>query len=254
MNIFEHKNETSDLAMTTSDSFTLTPEATELLKKVPSRTVTDVLIQHFFSEANWIYEMIYPATFIERYNEWWSGTCQSVEYLEFAALLLRLCSYSAQFLPSQNYTADTILGKSLSTIREQCDALAISLSKLSVMEEGPSSITRIHELFFRACYLKNEGDMKGSWSVLSKAIRDAHELGLHLDLEKGDVMASNEYELEMGKRTYWNLWLWDKYVPVLPLQLALFPYAVIMVMLKKAEAKLRSGREPLKAGNKGADM
>ena len=210
MNILED-DEKSDVATARSNNFTLTPEVTELLTRIPSRTVTDILIQHFFSEANWIYEMVYPTTFIERYNQWWSGTCQSVEDLEFAALLLRLCSYSAQFLPSQNYTADTILGNSLATIRQQCDATAVSLSRSSMMAEAAPSITRIHELFFRACYLKNEGDMKESWNILSKAIRDAHELGLHLDLQKGIGRTTSEYELEVGKRTYWNLWLWDKY-------------------------------------------
>lgn len=211
MNILEDEDENPDLTTICTKSFTLTAEVTELLKRVPSRTVTDILIQHFFSDANWIYEMVYPTTFIERYNAWWSGTCQSVDDLEFAALLLRLCSYSAQFLPSQNYTADTILGISLSTIREDCNATAIALSRSSMIADGPSSLTRIHELFYRACYLKNEGEMKESWNILSKAIRDAHELGLHLDLEKGNGRITSEYELEMGKRTYWNLWLWDKY-------------------------------------------
>ena len=213
MNIIEDEDWSPGLTVSRTNSFTLTAEVTELLKRVPSRTVTDILIQHFFSDANWIYEMVYPTTFIERYNSWWSGSCQSVDDLEFAALLLRLCSYSAQFLPSQNYTADTILGISLSTIREDCNTTAIALSRSSMIVERPSSITRIHELFYRACYLKNEGEMKESWNILSKAIRDAHELGLHLDLQKGNGRLTSEYELEMGKRTYWNLWLWDKYEP-----------------------------------------
>ena len=187
-------------------------EVKALLKKVPDRVVTDILIQHFLSEANWIYEMVYAATFLERYNLWWSQPCQSVDDLEFAVLLLRLCSYSAQFLPSQSYTADTILGKSLYTIREQCDASAIALSQLPILKKAPPSITRIHQLFFRACYLKNEGEMKDSWDVLSEAIREAHEMGLHLDLSISSGRTTSEYELEMSRRTYWNLWLWDKYV------------------------------------------
>lgn len=129
---------------------------------MPPRPVTDVLIQHFFTEANWIYEMVYPTTFTERYNEWWAGPCQSVDDIEFATLLLRLRSYTAQFLPSQNYTADTILGNSLSALREQCNATAISINRVPIMEEGLPSVTRIHEHFFHACYLKNEGAMKES--------------------------------------------------------------------------------------------
>lgn len=189
----------------------MTPDVTELLQKMPHRTVTDILIQHFFTEANWIYEMVDPITFLERYNAWWSHPCRSVEDVEFAALLLRLCSYTAQFLPSANYTADTILGNSLCTIRRECDATANSLSSSNLVKATSTSIVRIHQLFFRACYLKNEGDMKGSWDVLSEAIREAQELGLHLDLQKGQGKFTSEYNVELGKRTYWNLWLWDKY-------------------------------------------
>jgi len=97
MQILDDEDENLDVAMTNSNGFTLTAEVTKLLKKVPSRPVTDILIQHFFSEANWIYEMIYATTFTERYNEWWAGTCRTIDDLEFAALLLRLCCYTAQF-------------------------------------------------------------------------------------------------------------------------------------------------------------
>ncbi len=212
MQILDDEEGNTDSAVTDRDALTINIEITKLLKKMPPRPVTDVLIQHFFSEANWIYEMVYFTTFTERYNAWWAGPCQSVADLQFAALLLRLCSYTAQFLPSQNYTADTILGNPLSALREQCNATAISLTRVSMMEEGLPSITRIHEHFFHACYLKNEGSMKESWDVLGKAIHDAHELGLHIESRKYGGRTVSEYEIEMGKRTYWNLWLWDKYV------------------------------------------
>lgn len=199
-----------------SCSMVIDSNAKGLLNKVPERRVTDILIRHFFSEANWIYEMVYPTTFLERYNEWWSRPCRSVDDLEFAALLVRLCSYSAQFLPSQSYTADTILGTTLSAIRENCNATAIALSRSPILKDAPRSISRVHQLFFRACYLKNEGEMKESWDILSEAIREAHEMGLHLDLQKGSGRIASEYDLEMGKRTYWNLWLWDKCVSRVP--------------------------------------
>ncbi|KAL8778500.1 MAG: hypothetical protein Q9213_007391 [Squamulea squamosa] len=212
-----HLYNDNDLETTLSASTPpkITPEVSELLLKIPHRTVTDVLIQHFFTEANWIYEMVDLTTFLERYDDWWSHPCRNVQDVEFAALLLRLCSYTAQFLPSQNYTADTILGASLSTIRQECDTIANALASTQFVKSSSTSIVRIHQLFFRACYLKNEGDMKGSWDVLSEAIREAQELGLHLDLRKGQGKFTSEYDVEMGKRTYWNLWLWDKFMSII---------------------------------------
>ena len=208
MDVFQDAD--ADPAADTSNSVLFTSEVKALLQKIPGRPVMDILIQHFFSEANWIYEMVYSTTFLDRYNEWWSHSCQSVDDLEFAALLVRLCSYSAQFLPSRNYTADTILGNSLYTIRKQCDATAVALSQSPMMKGNPPSITRIHQLFFRACYLKNEGQMKESWDILSEAIHEAHELGLHLDLQKRSSRFTSEFDLEVGKITHWNLFLWDR--------------------------------------------
>lgn len=173
--------------------------------------------------------MIYPTTFLERYNQWWSQPCRTLEDMEFAVLLLRLCCYSAQFLPSKTYTAATIFGTSLSTIREQCDTAATMLTR-SPSFKGPSSILRVHQYFFAACYLKNEGRMKESWDLLSEAIREAHDLGLHVEQPESNGKPISEYDMEMGKRTYWNLWLWDKYVASLstftiPSQIAsMFPF------------------------------
>ncbi|KAI4246683.1 MAG: hypothetical protein LQ352_006330 [Teloschistes flavicans] len=195
-----------------STAVVIPSEVAELLRRMPQRPVTDILIQHFFTEANWIYEMVDPITFLEKYNDWWSHACRTMEDVEFAALLLRLCSYAAQFLPSQNYTADTVLGNSLADLRKDCDSTANALASSSYVRDASTSIPRIHQLFFRACYLKNEGDMKRSWDVLSEAIKEAQELGLHLELQKGQGKFTSEYDVELGKRTYWNLWLWDKFM------------------------------------------
>lgn len=205
-------------------------EVTELLRRMPQRSVTDILIQHFFTEANWIYEMVDPTTFLEKYNDWWSHTCRTVEDVEFAALLLQLCSYAAQFLPSQNYTADTILGNSLTDLRKDCDNTANALASSSYVRDASASLPRIHQLFFRACYLKNEGDMKRSWDVLSEAIKEAQELGLHLELQKGQGKFTSEYDVELGKRTYWNLWLWDKYVSLLRALLGPFAHRSVFTI------------------------
>ncbi|KAL9583276.1 MAG: hypothetical protein Q9212_002799 [Teloschistes hypoglaucus] len=206
-------------------------EVAELLRRMPQRPVTDILIQHFFTEANWIYEMVDPTTFLEKYNDWWSHPCRTVEDVEFAALLLRLCSYAAQFLPSQNYTADTILGNSLTDLRKDCDNTANALASSSYVRDSSTSIPRIHQLFFRACYLKNEGDMKRSWDVLSDAIKEAQELGLHLELQKGQGKFTSEFDVELGKRTYWNLWLWDKFMCIVLGRWPLIPDQRCTVML-----------------------
>ena len=37
-------------------------------------------------------------------------------------------------------------------------------------------------------------------------------MGLHLDQPNTDGKIPSECDLGMGRRTYWNMWLWDKVV------------------------------------------
>lgn len=178
---------------------------------LPPRSVLDCLLQNFFKEANWIYEMIHPTTFLIRYESWWNKVADvCVADVEFGVLVLRICAYSAQFLPSRAYTADTICGTPLSKVRDDCQKLAMELSNICE-PIGPRSLTSVQQLFFAACYAKNEGRMKEAWFLLGRAIRLAQDLGLHLEPPGVFGEQIDDLEKEMRRRTFWNLYIWDRY-------------------------------------------
>lgn len=83
-------------------------------EKLPSRIIIDKLVQIFFQEVNWMYEAIYPSTFLSRYQKWWKDNQSAeIEDIIFATLVLRLCAYTTQFLPSTYVLALGITRKSL---------------------------------------------------------------------------------------------------------------------------------------------
>lgn len=180
------------------------------LRRLPKRLVLDRLLQNFFKEVNWIYEMIHPTTFLTHYESWWHSDMEGwVHDVEFGVLILRVCAYSAQFLPSRAYTADTICGMSLSKIREHCHSLAIDLSNLCDSASSPS-LTSVQHLYFAACYSKNEGRMKEAWFMLGHAIRLAQDLELHLEPPDSSQPQLDDLEKDMRRRTFWNLYIWDR--------------------------------------------
>ena len=180
------------------------------LQHLPKRPILDCLLQHFFKEVNWIYEMIHPTTFLTHYEGWWNSCLEErVQDIEFGVLILRVCAYSAQFLPSRAYTADTICGTSLSSIREHCHKLATGLSNLCG-SAGSRSLVSVQHLYFAACYSKNEGRMKEAWFMLGNAIRLAQDLGLHLEPSRLSQPQLDDLEKDMRRRTFWNLYIWDR--------------------------------------------
>lgn len=171
----------------------------------------DYLIQNFFKEVNWIYEIIHGPAFLPRYENWWHSQPEiRFNSVEFGVLLLRICAYSAQFLPSRTYTADTISGVPLGRIRDHCQQLANDLTTLCDSLSESRSLTSVQHLFFAACYSKNEGRMKEAWFKLGTAIRLAQDLGMHM--ESGGPSSANldDLEKEMRRRTFWNLYVWDR--------------------------------------------
>ena len=188
------------------------PKFNELFRLFPKRFVMDLLIQYFFAEVNWIYEMVHSTSFLLRYQNWWtSNPAHSFEGLEFAVLLLRLGAYSTQFLPSQAHPADHIKGIPLSSIREHCYELATKLWNTYESLDPPRTLTSAHQMFFQTCYLKNEGRVKDAWYTLGSTVRLAQDLGLHLEQSAPMSANINELEKEMRRRAFWNLYMWDRY-------------------------------------------
>ena len=173
--------------------------------------ILDCLIQNFFREVNWIYEMVHASTFLTRYETWWkSFPSSNNEDIEFGALILRLCAYSAQFLPSRTYTADTVGGVSLNSVREHCHCLANELLMVYEPLFEQRSPHSVQQSFFAACYSKNQGRMKEAWFQLGAAIRLAQDLGMHLEPSGPSNSHLNDLEKEMRRRVFWNLYIWDR--------------------------------------------
>lgn len=187
------------------------PEISVHFHQLPKRAILDCLVQNFFKEVNWIHEIIYSTSFLTQYEAWWEMLSSArMEDLEFGVLLLRICAYSAQFLPSRGYTADTICGVSISMIREHCHNLSDSLTRLCESVGGMRSFTSIQALCFAASYLENEGRMKEAWYLMGNVIKIALDIGIHREATASLSSQLSDLERDMRRRVFWNLYIWDR--------------------------------------------
>ena len=130
--------------------------------------------------------------------------------IEFAVLLLRICSYASQFLPSPSYTVDRIRGMILADIRTACDDAANDLAVICARIDSRGSLLRVQHIAFAGLSSMCEGRTNAFWEALSCAIRVAQRVGIRSDAVTW-VHGMDELEKEMRRRTFCNLYIWDRY-------------------------------------------
>jgi hypothetical protein len=159
--------------------------------------------------SNRIDQLVQVPWFLAKYQAWWMlERVTLVAWVDFAVLILRICSYALQFLPSPGYTLDKIRGVLLADVRNMCDETADSLETISTAADGRGSLVRVQHLAFFGLQRQIEGKTTAFWEVLSRAIRVAQHVGIHCDSarsRKGMDTTSQEMEL----RTFSNLYIWD---------------------------------------------
>ncbi|KAG4281233.1 hypothetical protein FPRO06_10138 [Fusarium proliferatum] len=182
----------------------------ECLQTIPNRSAIDFLVQHFVAHVNWMIQLVYPPWFLNKYHHWWNieGKLTVVEDAEFAVLLLRICLYAAQFLPSPAYTADRIRGIPLADIRSTCSKAADVLTDICARSDTRGSLFRVLHLLCDGLVLHCAGKTTAFWATLGRAVLAAQRVGLHEDVESL-LHEADEVDKEMHRWTFCNLYVLD---------------------------------------------
>lgn len=177
-----------------------------LIRLVPARPFTNLLVQVFFTEVNSLYGTLHQPTFNRTLEEWWnmcnkvgdnsaSQRAAGVEsagsdpYITndlhfFPSLLLQVLSLAIQLLPHEHdeYMNQIIFGV-CETLHDFSVRLSNASCELAVLLGGTgiTSLNRVIQAFLRCSWLKNEGRIHEAWHYLGNAIRIAQEQSLHLE-------------------------------------------------------------------------
>lgn len=157
-------------------------------------------------------QLVHPPWFLSQYQQLWSsGNTSTVFHVEFVVLLLRLCSYASQFLPSPSHPIDGIRSMLLSDIRTLCNDVAEKLANICAQLDPRGSLLRVQHLAFLGLRLQCEGQNMAFWEVLNKASLVAQRIGLHRN-HTAYMPEMHGLEQEMRRRVWCNLYIWDRYV------------------------------------------
>ncbi|KAL4954298.1 hypothetical protein BDW69DRAFT_183667 [Aspergillus filifer] len=194
------------------------------LARIPSREILDFIIQYFVSELNWMKQLVHVPSFLTHYQRWWTDLNHlNTSNTEFAVLVLRICEYATQFLPSPSHPDDSIHRLPLSDIRGTCTKLADSLSEACLTLDWKGSLVRVQHILFAALSSSCEGRTDKFWEGIASASRAAQKAGVHTAAAVPNSVGASGFEREMQMRTFCNLYLLDSHlsrqldrVPFLP--------------------------------------
>ncbi|KAH8430509.1 fungal specific transcription factor domain-containing protein [Aspergillus melleus] len=165
-------------------------------------------------------QLVHLPWLLNQYQLWRTVKApSSIFEIEFTVLLLRICSYTSEFLPSPSCTIDRIRGISLADIRHSCDEAADSLLKLGLRFDSQGGLLRVQHLAFAGLKARCEGRMNEFRHALRSTIQVAQQIGADKDASRG----LDELEKETRRRIFCNLYIWDSHlsrqsdrIPILP--------------------------------------
>ncbi|KAK1990859.1 hypothetical protein LX36DRAFT_663839 [Colletotrichum falcatum] len=176
---------------------------------MPDRQILDFLVQYYVTEIHWMEQLVHPPWFLAQYQAWWnSDGPSSITDVEFAVLILRVCSHALQFLPSPSYTIDKIRGRSLDGIRDSINDVADKLAAICTRLDGKGSLVRVQHMLFSGLRHQCGGRNRMFWEAFGDAVRVAHRIGIDRT-PVATAPGMNELDKEMRRRVYCNLFIWD---------------------------------------------
>nr|POF26429.1 putative transcription factor sol4 [Quercus suber] len=157
-------------------------------------------------------QLIYTPVFLLRYHQWWSRPdLPTVVDVEFAVLLLRICSYTVQLLPFPTCNTAGIDELSLSDIRLTCSALGDDLAEACVALDWRGSLVRVQHNLFRAMDYSCRGRTDKFWEGIGSAARAAQKIGIHKTAPMINDSTVN-MDRELGRRVFCCLYVLDSHM------------------------------------------
>ncbi|KAL1870691.1 hypothetical protein Daus18300_005011 [Diaporthe australafricana] len=198
------------------------------LERVPPLQVLDFLLQYFINELNWMKQIVHRPSFVAQYQQWCSKAkpLSVVRDVEFTVLILRICAYSAQFLPSPSETIDRIGGLSLCSIRKLCSELGESLAETCLTLDWKGSVIRVQHVLFAALISSCEGKTGEFWERIGLAGQAAQKAGLEAEIPASGAIPGQDWETETRSRLDRVPFLSDNLVARMMASLRLIPEPV----------------------------
>ncbi|RBA17599.1 hypothetical protein FPRO05_11314 [Fusarium proliferatum] len=221
-------------------------EYMSVIRELPSSKHIDILVQDFFRNVAWHYDIIDEANFMNQLAQWRRLTHDQFKrgpsalptaLRSFPALLFQILAQALLFQPAQHN--ETLNDLKYAVDMELSDRAAeysdAGCRLTSCFRKSEPTLTGIQAELMRACFEKTTGAVIEAWHTLGTAIRDAQELGLHLIKPESTIYSTSKEpsDLEVGRNVWLILHLWDAHMGIVlgrPLSTRMSPNDVALPM------------------------
>lgn len=160
----------------------LTQEYKTITAQLPSHIVLRELVDAYFSEANWHFQVLERYYFDEIFAAWLGTSCvESIledqrsgqrEILHFPALLFQVLAVAIQFLPPDTTASRTLQLTDTSAYRSISQRYSnLGEALMASLGRWGSTVTGIQHDMMKSLWFKTNGRGLASWQALGNAIR-----------------------------------------------------------------------------------
>ncbi|KAJ5092897.1 transcriptional regulator family: Fungal Specific TF [Penicillium angulare] len=201
----------------------------ELVRQLPSRVCIDALVQTFFSNINWQYDLLEEAFFKEQLATWGKLSYSDLQegfgrlelgILVFPALLFQVLAQALLFHPPDDEKIKSLMTMADMTFQDLGSEYSdIGAELLILLGKKNITIDLVQAGLLRASFLKSSGTVVEAWHALGAAIRDAQEIGLHTgriisDQSPGYTKDEKQRISLVGHKVWVVLHIWDIHMAV----------------------------------------
>lgn len=169
-------------------------------------TAADALVQLFFDNVNYHYYIIYPAVFLNEYQDWWEARTQNKAVtIQWTSLLIMVCACAIQHLDAQDKPQIELdFGESSEVLTERF--LNVGRELANSVPPGHYHLLNVQQMLHAIYWYKAEAKFVEAWHLIGAAIRESQELGLSRAAASDGL---SDFEREMRRRVWCILSTWD---------------------------------------------
>lgn len=160
-----------------------------LVRQLPSQACIDILVQTFFSDVNWQYDLLDEECFGGDLDTWRKLSYSELQVglerfprrtLVFPALLFQVLAHALLFHPPHDEMINSLMTMADMTFHHLAAEYSDTGAELlALLGKNGITVAMVQADLLRASFLKSSGKVVEAWHVLGATIRDAQEIGLH---------------------------------------------------------------------------
>ncbi|CAG7938394.1 unnamed protein product [Penicillium salamii] len=197
----------------------------ELVRQLPPQPCVDILVQTFFSDINWQYDLLDEESFREDLDSWGKISYSDLQVgfgrlapgtAVFPALLFQVLAQALLFHSPHDDMINSLITMADMTFQDLGAKYSDKGAELlAVLGKKEITIATVQGGVLRASFLKSSGKVVEAWHTLGATIRDAQEIGLHTGrIVSGGPGRERQNISLVGHRIWLVLHIWDIHMAV----------------------------------------